>query len=237
MVNILFLGCHNKGLPIRALVDHGIGVVAIDHPMESGSEQLHSSVKSSDVVVVCGKTNDKSSHIVADDIWHLLRNRIMVSLNDSMTLAALRDLYPLSKVCRCSLYVDAEMERTLSLLSLDSSFSDADLTSMKEVFGRMGEFLVLKEEIFENLNRDMDLSLTVLAEVTRVLGESAEVDADLFEYALSWVLVSLGSAGIGGRVLLELLPQSPSLNEDARAQLRKNITKALANLKSKKQGG
>lgn len=209
----------------------------MDQPMGNGSSPLHDAAKSSDIVVVCGNIDGKSSRLVADEIWHLLRNRIVVSLNDCLTLAPLREMYPLSKVGRCRLYVDAEVERTLSLLALDSSYSDADLTSIRDIFGRMGEVLLLKEEIFENLNRDMDLSMAVIAEVAKALGDSARVDADLFEYALSWVLVSLGSAGIAGRDLSEILPRSPAIDDEVLALLRKHVAKASVFKKSKKPSG
>ena len=233
LTTLLLIGDARKGVPLRALSQRSgqFEVAAVGDPLAGeAANTLHSLAKSSDFIILCG--DGKSNKLAADEIWHLLRNKIVVSLEMGTSISELRDTFPLSKVSRCRLCIDAPTEKTLSLFSHDSSFSDADLSSVKGLLGSMGEVLNVEEIMFVKLNREIDRSMTAFADLVSSLGTSMGIDQDLFEYTLGWVLYGLGSAIAGGMDLCEVLPHDgDGRKEEGKAVLRHKGAKNKARTK------
>ncbi|MBM5805617.1 MAG: hypothetical protein FJZ49_06130 [Candidatus Verstraetearchaeota archaeon] len=232
---LLLVGCEERGRMLKTLSSHGYEVISYS---TGGGEGAHDLAKGCDILFVCSDVN--RSRLIADDIWHLLRNKLVISLTEGMNLSALKDLYPLSKVSRCSICVDVEVERSLFLLSADASYSDRDLTAIKEILGRLGEPLLVKEEMLEALNRRMEASAVILSELIAALRDSIGEDRDLYEYVLGWVLYGIGAATIGGSKLWALLPErSAKLTPDVKEKIRKAVLEALSfyGIKERRGGG
>ena len=233
-MNLVLIGCDSRGLPFRAHDGQGLDVMALKPGEENDYELLHRASKTSDLIVVCGC--ERSSHLVADEIWHLLRNKIIISLSEGVSLSTLREMYPLSKVSRCRMYIDAGIDKTLSLYSYDSSYSDKDLSLVRDVLGRVGEVLFVKEETMERLGLEMDTSIKIIREVVKALSDSSEVDRDLFEYAMSWALYGLGLAGVKDLELPALTEDQQMIEHEVLSKLRKLIREAIAARKLREQG-
>jgi len=225
---LLLVGCEERGRLLRTLPSHGYEVTQ-SSPTGSneGTNNLHEAAKWCDIMFVCGDAN--RSRLIADDIWHLLRNKLVVSLAEGINLSALRDLYPLSKVSRCRICIDAEVERALFLLSADASYSDRDLTAINGILGKLGEPLLVKEDMLEALNRQMEVSTLILSELVAALRDSIGENRDLYEYVLGWVLYGIGAATVKESKLWDLLPEKGGkLTPEAREKIRKAVLEALS---------
>jgi len=172
---------------------------------------LHEAAKSSDLLLICSSKN--INRIIADDIWHMLRNKIVISAAPELSLKSLRDMYPLSKVARCALGLDADSEKSLVLISTDSDFLDTDLARVKTLLGPIGDVLVVKEELFEAILLNIKRSVQILVEIIRALRENTNLENTLYEYILGWVLYGVGSAAIKGNQLEDVLPKSSSADK------------------------
>jgi hypothetical protein len=147
--------------------------------------------------------DESRSRVLADDIWHLLRNKLIVSLIPSFSLGHLKDMYPLSKVARCKLCIDGAVDRALFIFTTDRSYSDRDTAILRGAAGASGEVLFVPENIFESLTGQVDASRTVLEAVQGILKESMGQDRDLYSFVLDWILYGMGSAGISGETPAE----------------------------------
>jgi hypothetical protein len=213
---------------LRSLPSYGYEVIQ-SSPTRSneGANDLHEAAKWCDVIFVCCDAN--RSRLIADDVWHLLRNKLVISLSEGINLSALRDLYPLSKVSRCRICIDAEVERALFLLSTDATYSDRDLTAINGILGKLGEPLLIKEDMLEALNRQMEVSTLILSELVAVLRDSIGENRDLYEYILGWILYGIGAATVKGSKLWDLLPEKGGkLTHEAREKIRKAVLEALS---------
>ena len=228
MERLLLVGCEERGRLLRSLPSHGYEVIQ-SSPTGSneGANDLHEAAKWCDIMFVCGDAN--RSRLTADDVWHLLRNKLVVSLTEGINLSALRELYPLSKVSRCRICIDAEAERSLFLLSADGSYSDRDLTTINGILGKLGEPLLVKEDMLEVLNRQMEASTLILSELVVTLRDSIGENRDLYEYVLGWVLYGIGAATVRGSKLWDLLPEKGvKLTPEAKENIRKAVLEALS---------
>lgn len=142
--------------------------------------------------------DESRSRILADDIWHLLRNKLIVSLVPGLSLGNLKELYPLSKVSRCKLCIEGAVDRALFIFTTDRSYSDRDTAILRGAAGASGEVLFVPENVFENLSGQVDASRAILEEVQGILKESMGSDRDLYSFVLDWILYGMGSAGISG---------------------------------------
>jgi hypothetical protein len=198
------------------------------------AHDLHEVAKWCNLIFICSDVN--RSQLIADDIWHLLRNKLIISFTDGINLSTLREQYPLSKVSRCRICIDADVERMLFLLTTDESYSDRDIITINNIFDRLGEPLLVKEEIFETLCRQMEVSAVLLSELIAVLQDSIGKNRELYEYVLSWTLYSIGAATVKGSKLWELLPEKGGkLTSTTREGIRKVVHEALSsyNIKEK----
>lgn len=239
MERLLLVGCEERGRLLRTLPSHGYEVTqSSPRGGNEGANNLHEAAKWCDIMFVCGDAT--RSRLTADDVWHLLRNKLVVSLTEGINLSALRDLYPLSKVSRCRICIDAEVDRALFLLSADTSYSDRDLAAINLIIGKLGEPLLIGEEMLEAMNRRMEASAVILSELVAALRDSIGEDRDLYEYVLGWVLYGIGAATIGGSKLWGLLPEkSAKLTPDVKEKIRKAVLEALSSygIKEPRGGG
>jgi len=225
---LLLVGCEERGHILRALPSHGYEMIFSNLTGSGeGTSDLHEAAKWCDIIFICNYAN--RSRLIADDVWHLLRNKLVVSLTEGINLSALRDLYPLSKVSRCRICIDAEVERALFLLSADASYSDRDLTAINGILGKLGEPLLVKEDMLEALDRQMEVSTLILSELVAALRDSIGENRDLYEYVLGWILYGIGAATVGGSKLWELLSEKGGkLTPEAREKIRKAVLEALS---------
>jgi len=136
--------------------------------------------------------------VMADEIWHPLRNRLIVSLIPGVSLSDLREMYPLSKVARCKLCIEGAVDRALFLFTADASYSDRETAVLRMTAGASGEALFVPENIFESISGQVEASKAVLEAVLELLKESMGGDRDLYGFALDWILCGVGSAGVSG---------------------------------------
>lgn len=225
---LLLLGCEERGRLLRVLPSHGYEVIFSNLTGGKGDvNDLHEAAKWCNLVFVCNNAN--RSRLIADDIWHLLRNKLVISLTDGINLSTLRDLYPLSKVSRCRICIDTEVERALFLFSADASYSDRDLTTINSILGKLGELLLVREDMLEVLIRQMEVSTLVLSELVAALRDSMGENLDLYEYVLGWVLYGIGVATVKGSKLWDLLPEKGGkLAPATREKIRKAVLEALS---------
>jgi hypothetical protein len=146
---------------------------------------------------------ESRGRVLADDIWHLLRNRLIVSLIPSLSLGDLKEMYPLSKVARCKLCIDGAVDRALFIFTTDRSYSDRDTAVLRGAAGASGEALFVPENVFESLSGQVDASRAVLEAVQGILKESLGQDRGLYSFVLDWILYGIGSAGISGEASAE----------------------------------
>ena len=179
----------------------------------------------SDLVFLAGEMG--WNRLVADEIWHLLRNKLVVSFIEGLRLSELREIYPLSKVSRCRVCVDAKVERSLFIFTQDRSFSDSDLSLVNDLMGKRGEVLLVDERMLEVLSARIDASLLVLKEVTASLKESLMEGAAVYDCVLDWILFGIGAAGIDGSSIEDLMPKEEAISPESRARLREAIKKSL----------
>jgi hypothetical protein len=186
-----------------------------------------------DFIVLCGR--DDANRLMADAIWHLLLKKIIISLSDEPSISDLREMYPLSKVCRAKLCVDAELDKTLILLSHDSSFSGRDLVSLKEAFAGVWDVLLVDERELELMSEFIDLSALIVSETVAAIQTAAgrEREKVLLGFALDWLLFGLGSAAINGSAQ----PSRPfELNPENRERIHKAV-KDVFTAQTAKRGG
>jgi hypothetical protein len=217
MVRFLIAGNTDTCRPFKGLLSHGHEVTRVDLVAE-GVESVVRHAKSSDFIVICG--TGESNRLLADAIWHLLRNKVVISLSNKVPISDLREMYPLSKVSRAKLCMDAEVDRTLLILSHDRSFSGLDLASVEKIFAGIGEVLFVDEGELEKLSNLVDLSTLIVEEAVAAIQTAAGRDKALLGYALDWMLYGLGSAGINGSAL-------PSASLELKPESREQITKAV----------
>ncbi len=203
MVNslkVLLLGCEQKGKPLEKLNSPNFEVrklPASDHSREA----LCESAKWCDLLFIGAEKN--RAYILADEIWHLLRRRLVVSLTEGLSIQALRDLYPLSKVSRCYVYPDLPTDRAVFLLSLDNTYSSTEAGIVKELLCGLGDSLLVGEETLETLHSRIGRAQNLIIELIDILSQSVDQDRDLYEYVLGWVLYGTGLATVKG---METMP-------------------------------
>jgi hypothetical protein len=191
---------------------------------EERSKALRESLKTSRFLVVyCGESQ---SRILADELWHLLRQKIVISLAPKLSLAALRDLYPLSKVSRLAFCINADVEMNLAILAADNTLSNIDLTTIKEILSNLGEVLVVSESVFDAIVAHSKISESLFSGLVTVLKESPEINADICEYVLGWILYGVGNAAIKGKLLSDLLTET--VPEKSRSLLKEAVREAKA---------
>jgi len=154
-----------------------------------------------DLLLLSG--DESRGKVFADDIWHLLRNKLLVSLIPGLSLSNLKEMYPLSKVARCKLCIDGAVDRALFIFTTDRSYSDRDTAVLRGAAGASGEVLFVPENVFESLLGQVDASRAVLEAVQGILKKSMGQDRDLYSFVLDWVLYGMGSAGISGETPAE----------------------------------
>jgi hypothetical protein len=195
MARLLILGPGAEGGSLSTLLSKSHQVKITDSPPQSHGSFIEEA-RSKDVVFLWG---DKSwGRVMADEIWHLLRNRLIVSLIPGLTLSELRDMYPLSKVARCKLCIDGATDKALFLFTVDASYSDRESAVLRMTAGASGEALFVPEGIFESLSSKIEASRAVIRDVMDTLKESMGGDRELYGFTLDWLLYGMGSAGIGG---------------------------------------
>lgn len=196
-LRILLVGCERKGRPLENLcrVDYEVKKL----PESCPPDELHEYAKWCDLLFIGSEKN--RAYIIADEIWHLLRRKPVISLTEALLIKELRDLYPLSKVSRCYVYPDIRTEKSLFLLSLDTTFSHEDASSLKELLQKIGDSLVLGEEQLESLRSSIDRSQVAIGELINLLADSMGQDRGLIEYVIAWVLYGVGLATIRGEEL------------------------------------
>jgi len=214
-LKLLVLGCEHRGRPLENLCRLDQEVRALPYPCDF--DDLHQLAKWCDLIFIGSERN--RAYTIADEIWHLLRGKPVVSLTENLPIRELRDLYPLSKVSRCSVYPDIKTEKALFLLSLDNTFSHSDAANLKELLQGLGDSLQVGEELLESLRSCIKVSQDTVKELLSLLGESSGHDRVLFEYVIGWVLYGTGLATIKG---LELPSQEPKkFSHEVRELLRR----------------
>lgn len=189
MEQVLLIGSNDSGMPFRRLPYGGYPLISCnpDHLPEN----LHELAKICDVVIVCA--DKRMGRVIADEIWHLLRRKIVISTTPSFDLSTLRDLYPLSKVCRCDLVLDGDVDKCLAVVSFGDSFSESDVASMKRIFSSIGELLIINEPLFQEVRAVVSEGLSSLSELVKRLGPE-----DFQEYLIGWVMYCLGQMIVKG---------------------------------------
>jgi hypothetical protein len=180
--------------------------------------------------------DESRGRVLADDVWHLMRNKLIVSLIPELSLGDLKEMYPLSKVARCKLCIEGAVDRALFIFTTDRSYSDRDATVLRGAAGASGEVLFVPETVFESLSGQVDASWAVLDAVQGMLKESMGPDRDLYSFVLDWVLYGMGSAGISGEGSPEGKNGASSAPVDA-ALLRRAIDQSLELCKKGKPKG
>ncbi|MBC7127171.1 MAG: hypothetical protein ABC585_01935 [Candidatus Methanosuratincola petrocarbonis] len=189
MEQVLLIGGDDSGMPFRRLAYGGYPLISCNP--DRLPQNLHELAKICDVVVVCA--DQIMGRVIADEIWHLLRRKIVISTTPGFDLSMLRDLYPLSKVCRCDLVLDGDVDRCLAVVSFGDSFSELDMASMKRIFSSIGEMLVINEPLFQEVRATISEGFSSLSELLRRLGPD-----DFQEYLLGWVMYCLGQMILKG---------------------------------------
>jgi hypothetical protein len=197
MARLLILGPGVEGGSLYALLSRAHKVNITDRPPMSHGNFIEEA-KSKDLVFLWGDKN--WGRVMADEIWHLLRNRLIVSLIPGVSLSDLREMYPLSKVARCKLCVEGAVDRALFLFTADASYSDRETAVLRMTAGASGEALFVPENIFESISGQVEASKAVLEAVLELLKESMGGDRDLYGFALDWILYGVGSAGVSGGI-------------------------------------
>ncbi|MCX8182093.1 MAG: hypothetical protein N3D12_03130 [Candidatus Methanomethyliaceae archaeon] len=217
-MKILVLGCEHKGRPLENLcrLDQDLRRIPDTCPFDD----LHKSAKWCDILFIGSERN--KAYMIADEIWHLLRGKPLISLTDGLPIKELRDLYPLSKVSRCFVYPDMRTEKALFLIALDNTFSHAEAATLKALLQSLGESLLVREDLLESLHSCISKSQEAINELLHILADSLGQDRDLFEYVIAWVLYGTGLAAIKGEELpsQDLKHVSPEIREGLRQFLK-----------------
>ncbi|MBC7112440.1 MAG: hypothetical protein H5T34_00210 [Candidatus Methanomethyliales bacterium] len=216
-MKLLVLGCEDRGRPLENLCRLNQEVRIL--PTSCDLEELHQLAKWCNLIFIGSERN--RAYTIADEIWHLLRGKPIISLTEGLPIKELRDLYPLSKVSRCYVYPDIQTEKALFILSLDNTFSHSDAATLKGLLQGLGDSLLVGEELLESLHSCIEASQYVIIELLSLLGESSGHDRDLFEYVIGWVLYGTGLAAIKG---LELPSQEP---KKFPPEMRESLRRAL----------
>ncbi|MGC8937181.1 MAG: hypothetical protein ACP5KV_07480 [Candidatus Methanomethylicaceae archaeon] len=214
-MKLLMVGCEERGRPLANLcrLNHEVKKLSSSHA-EGSADLLRESAKWCDLLFV-GSAKGQA-YIIADEIWHLLRGKPIVSLTEGLSIRELRDLYPLSKVSRCYVYPDLPTDVALFLLCLDHSFSITESTMLKDLLQSLGDSLLVKEELLESLHSSIKNAQSIVSEIFHILVESSDQDHSLFSYALSWVLYGTGLAAVKGE---EISLQSSHLPKEIKGEL------------------
>jgi len=206
--HVLLIGPLEPGSPFKRLIApsaDGLHIGAETQCPENGrSPGLREAIGRSRIVVLAG--DPARSRAIADDIWHLLRQKVVLSTDEMMTIDVLRAMCPLSKVARGSFCITGDVEKNLLLLSADGSLSGSDLQSLRSALSPLGEILTVREELLEAAISE---SKSAACAISRLLGElkkSSGIDSDVCEYVLGWVLYGVGDAAIKGKRLDDVLP-------------------------------
>ena len=183
------IGGNDSGMPFRKLPYGGYPLISCnpDHLPEN----LHEMAKICDVAIVCA--DQRMGRVIADEIWHLLRRKIVISATPNFDLSMLRDLYPLSKVCRCDLVLDGDVDRCLAVVSFGDSFSESDVASMKRIFSSIGEMLIINEPLFQEVRAVVSKGLSSITELLKRISPD-----DFQEYLLGWIMYCLGQMILKG---------------------------------------
>ena len=173
-------------------------------PGGGSSPGLREAIGRSSIVVLAG--DPARSRAVADDVWHLLRQKVVLSTDEMMTIEALRSMCPLSKVARGSFCIASGVDRNLLLLSADGSLSGAELESLRAALSPLGEILTVNEALLEVALSEARSASAAISKLLSELLSSSRIDRDVCEYLLGWVLYGVGDAAIKGRRLDDALP-------------------------------
>jgi len=170
------------------------------HPSrDAPSMHLHSMIKETEMVFLFGNANEK--RLFADDVWHLLRNKQVLSVGRSLALSELRDLLPLSKVSICSFYLSPQIDKALAVISSDQTVSDQDRQKVLAALKGCGDVLFLSDSVHGALDRELQKAIESLNENIRSIQKGVAIDDDIFEYAIGWLLYGLGYSVIRGKPL------------------------------------
>ncbi len=208
MDRVLIIGPLEPGSPFNKLLQPppgGSSPAAELHCPEGGSSPgLREAIGRSSIVVLAG--DPARSRAVADDVWHLLRQKVVLSTDETMTIEALRSMCPLSKVARGSFCIAVGVDRNLLLLSADGSLSGAELESLRAALSPLGEILTVNEALLEVALSEARSASAAISKLLSELMSSSRIDRDVCEYLLGWVLYGVGDAAIKGRRLDDALP-------------------------------
>jgi len=234
MARLLILGPGVEGGNLYVLLSKAHQVNVTDRPPKSHGNFIEEA-KSKDLVFLWGEKN--WGRVMADDIWHLLRNRLIVSLIPGLSLSELRDMYPLSKVARCKLCIEGAVDRALFLFTADASYSDRETAVLRLTAGASGEALFVPENIFESISGQVEASKAVLEAVMELLKESMGGDRDLYGFVLDWILYGLGSAGIRGEDARGNGPGGDEVRQRGLYALRGAVNQMLESYRKRKSVG
>lgn len=161
------------------------------------SMNLHSMIKETEMVFLFGNANEK--RLFADDVWHLLRNKQVLSVGRNLALSELRDLLPLSKVSVCSFYLGPHVDKALAVISSDQTISDCDRQKVLAALKGCGDVLFLSDSVHGALDKELQKAIESLNENIRSIQKGVTIDSDIFEYAVGWLLYGLGYSVIRGK--------------------------------------
>jgi pyrroline-5-carboxylate reductase len=205
---VLIIGPLEPGSPFNKLAsplpDGSSPAAELLCPEGGRSPGVREAIDRSRIVVLAG--DPARSRAVADDIWHLLRQKVVLSTDEMMTIDTLRSICPLSKVARGSFCIGGDVDRNLLLLSADGSLSGGDLQSLRSALSPLGEILTVNEPLLEAALSEARLASAAISRLLGELKESSSIDRDVCEYLLGWVLYGVGDAAIKGKRLDEALP-------------------------------
>ncbi len=166
MEQVFLIRGDDLGRPFRRLAYGGYLIIICKQ--NHLTEDLHELAKISDVVIV--SADQKMNRTIADELWHPLRRKIVTSAPPGVDLSTLRDLYTLSKVCRCDLALDCDVDKCLAAASFGGS-SEEDAASIKKIFSSIGEMLVINEHLFEEVRATAKRGVASLSDLMRGLDQ------------------------------------------------------------------
>lgn len=173
--------------------------VKLHSSRDAPSMYYHSMIKETEMVFLFGDANEK--RLFADDVWHLLRNKQVLSVGRSLALSELRDLLPLSRVSICSFYLGPQIDKALAVISSDQTVSDQDRQKVLAALKDCGDVLFLSDSVHDALDRELQKAIESINENIRSIQKGVTIDDDIFEYAIGWLLYGLGYSLIRGKPL------------------------------------
>lgn len=214
MTRTLVIGPLEHGSPFSKLIGGGQASVGVGAtagaellcPANGRDAPLREALKRSGTVVLAGDA--ARSRAIIDDIWHLLRQKTILSTAEDLSIEDLKSMCPLSKVVRGYMCIKSDVERNLIVLSADSALSDAELDALKLALKPLGDSLLIREDLLEAIAAESGSAAKAISDLLSGLIDSSKIDRDLSEYILGYVLYGVGDAAIKGKRLGDLLPQN-----------------------------